>query len=237
MSKDTEMQVEIDEAEDEASPETTVPADDTNQSEKDSKSDVEENDTQINDGVKAEPAASFAEEFAKLKAEYQEKYDQMLRTVAEYENAKKRAERSKEEFSKYAVEGVIKDIIPVIDSVERAIDSTNESKDFDALSEGVQLIHKQLLDTLQKRSVNPIEAIGENFDPTRHEAIMHVESEDVPENAVIEEFQRGYSLHDRVIRPSIVSVSKGKPEKVKESVAPDEEVNAPDDVNEQTTSK
>ena len=237
MSKDTEMQVEIDEAEGEASPETTVPTDDTNQLEKDSKSDVEENDTQINDGVKAEPAASFAEEFAKLKAEYQEKYDQMLRTVAEYENAKKRAERSKEEFSKYAVEGVIKDIIPVIDSVERAIDSTNGSKDFDALSEGVQLIHKQLLDTLQKRSVNPIEAIGENFDPTRHEAIMHVESEDVPENAVIEEFQRGYSLHDRVIRPSMVSVSKGKPEKVKESDIPEEETNAPDDVNEQETPK
>ena len=237
MSKDTEMQVEIDEAEGEASPETTVPADDTNQLEKDSKSDVEENDTQINDGVKAEPAASFAEEFAKLKAEYQEKYDQMLRTVAEYENAKKRAERSKEEFSKYAVEGVIKDIIPVIDSVERAIDSTNESKDFDALSEGVQLIHKQLLDTLQRRSANPIEAIGENFDPTRHEAIMHVESEDVPENAVIEEFQRGYSLHDRVIRPSMVSVSKGKPEKVKESDIPEEETNAPDDVNEQETPK
>ena len=237
MSKDTEMQVEIDEAEGEASPETTVPADDTNQLEKDSKSDVEENDAQINDGDKAEPAASFAEEFAKLKAEYQEKYDQMLRTVAEYENAKKRAERSTEEFSKYAVEGVIKDIIPVIDSVERAIDSTNESKDFDALSEGVQLIHKQLLDTLQKRSVNPIEAIGENFDPTRHEAIMHVESEDVPENAVIEEFQRGYSLHDRVIRPSMVSVSKGKPEKVKESDIPEEETNAPDDVNEQETPK
>ena len=237
MSKDTEMQGEIDEAEGEASPETTVPADDTNQLEKDSKSDVEENDAQINDGDKAEPAASFAEEFAKLKAEYQEKYDQMLRTVAEYENAKKRAERSTEEFSKYAVEGVIKDIIPVIDSVERAIDSTNESKDFDALSEGVQLIHKQLLDTLQKRSVNPIEAIGENFDPTRHEAIMHVESEDVPENAVIEEFQRGYSLHDRVIRPSMVSVSKGKPEKVKESDIPEEETNAPDDVNEQETPK
>ena len=237
MSKDTETQVEIDEAEGETSPETTAPTDDTNQSEKDSIQGGEENETQIDDGVEPETAVSFEEEFAKLKAEYQEQYDQMLRKIAEYDNAKKRAERRAEESSKYAVEGVIKDIIPIIDSVERAIESTNESKDFDALSEGIQLIHKQLLDSLQRRSVNPIEALGENFDPTRHEAIMHVESEEIPENAVIEEFQRGYTLHDRVIRPSMVSVSKGKPEKVKESVAPDEEANAPDDVNEQTTPK
>ena len=152
----------------------------------------------------------------------------MLRTVAEYENAKKRAERSKEEFSKYAIEGVIKDIIPIIDSVERAIESTNESKDFDALSEGVQLIHKQLLDSFQKRSVAPIEAIGETFDPTRHEAILHVESDDVAENAVIEEFQRGYILHDRVIRPSMVSVSKGKSEEEAESAASEEKNDASD---------
>ena len=237
MSKDTETQVEIDEAEGETSSEATAPTDDTNQSEKDSIQGGEENETQIDDGVEPETAVSFEEEFAKLKAEYQEQYDQMLRKIAEYDNAKKRAERRAEESSKYAVEGVIKDIIPIIDSVERAIESTNESKDFDALSEGIQLIHKQLLDSLQRRSVNPIEALRENFDPTRHEAIIHVESEEVPENAVIEEFQRGYTLHDRVIRPSMVSVSKGKPEKVKESVAPDEEANAPDDVNEQTTPK
>ena len=71
----------------------------------------------------------------------------------------------RKESTKYAVEGVIKDIIPIIDSVERATESTNESKDFDALSEGIQLIHKQLLDSLQRRNVNPIEAMGENFDP------------------------------------------------------------------------
>ena len=237
MSKDTEKQVEIDEAEGEASPETTVPTDDTNQSEKDNTSDGAEDETQIDDCVEPEVEATIEEEFAKLKAEYQEQYDQMLRKIAEYDNAKKRAERRAEESSKYAVEGVIKDIIPIIDSVERAIASTNESKDFDALREGIQLIHKQLLDSLQRRNVNPVEAIGENFDPTRHEAIMHVESDEVPENAVIEEFQRGYTLHDRVIRPSMVSVSKGEPEKPKEPIASDEEVNAPDDGNEQTTPK
>ncbi|MDE0041032.1 MAG: nucleotide exchange factor GrpE [Candidatus Poribacteria bacterium] len=228
MSKDTKKQVEIDEA----SPETTVPTDDTHQSEKDNTLDEAEEETQIDGGTESEAELSLEEEFAKLKAEYQAQYDQMLRKIAEYDNLKKRAERRAEESSKYAIEGVIKDIIPIIDSVERAIESTSKSKDFDALSEGIQLIHKQLLDSLQRRSINPIETIGENFDPTRHEAIMHVESEEVPENAVIEEFQRGYTLHDRVIRPSMVSVSKGTPEAVKESVSPDEEVNAPEHVNE-----
>ena len=237
MSENTEMNVEVDKAESKAPPEVDSQTENTNQPERESVSDVEESEPQIDDDVESEPAVSFEEEFAKLKAEYEENYNQMLRKIAEYDNAKKRAERRAEEVSKYAVEGVIKDIIPVIDSVERAVESTNESKDFDALSEGVQLIHKQLLDSLQRRSVSPIEAVGETFDPTRHEAIMHVESEDVPENAVIEEFQRGYSLHDRVIRPSMVSVSKGKPEKVEESGAPEGDTNAPDDANEQETSK
>lgn len=235
MSKDTEKQVEIDEAEGEAPPETAAPADDTNQSEKDNISDGVQDETQTDDGVEPDPALSLEEEFAKLKAEYQEQYDQMLRKIAEYDNLKKRAERRAEESSKYAVEGVIKDIIPVIDSVEGAIGSTKESKDFDALSEGVQLIHKQLLDAFQRRRVGPIEAIGADFDPTLHEAIMHVESEEVPENVVIEEYQRGYTLHDRVIRPSMVSVSKGKPTKAKESDSPEKDAHAPDDANDETS--
>ncbi|MDE0297664.1 MAG: nucleotide exchange factor GrpE [Candidatus Poribacteria bacterium] len=237
MSKDAEKQVEMGEAEGDLSPETATPTDDSNQLEEQKASDEAENDTQIGDDVEPEAETSLEEEFAKLKAEYQEQYDQMLRKIAEYDNAKKRAERRAEESSKYAVEGVIRDIIPIIDSVERAIASTDESKDFAALGEGIQLIHKQLLDSLRRRSVNPIEAIGEDFDPTRHEAIMHVESEDVPENAVIEEYQRGYTLHDRVIRPSMVSVSKGNPEKAVESAAQDEEANTPDDVNDHATSE
>ncbi len=237
MSKNTETQVEIDEAEGEASPETTAPTDDTNQLEKDNSPDESQDETQLDNGVEPEVAVSLEEEFAKLKAEYQEQYDQMLRKIAEYDNLKKRAERRAEESSKYAVEGVIRDIIPVVDSVERAIGSTSESKDFDALSEGVQLIHKQLLDAFQRRSVGPIEAIGENFDPNLHEAIMHVESEEVPENVVIEEYQRGYTLHDRVIRPSMVSVSKGKPTAAEESDSPEKDADAPDDANEETTPK
>ena len=164
-------------------------------------------------------AAPSAEEFALLEeelnrviAENEERSDRMLRTIADYENSKKRAEREKAEFFKYAVEGVIKDIILVVDSIERGIESAKESKDFESLNEGIQLIHKQLGELLKKRDVTVIQAQGELFDPNLHEAVMHIESEDVQENAVIEEFQRGYLLHDRVIRPSMVSVSRGKPE-------------------------
>jgi molecular chaperone GrpE len=164
-------------------------------------------------------APPSAEEFAQMKgkldrvkAENEERSDRMLRTIADYENSKKRAEREKAEFFKYAVEGVIKDLIPVVDNIERGIESAKASKDFDSLNEGIQLIHKQLDDLLKKRGVAVIEAKGEPFDPKLHEAMMHIESDDVPENAVIEEFQRGYLLHDRVIRPSMVSVSRGKHE-------------------------
>jgi molecular chaperone GrpE len=199
MSEDKSLEIEINEDDIEVVPET--------ESEPDEPSDAET--------VKPEEDA-VAEELAQLKAEYEERYDRMLRTIADYENSKKRAEREKEEFLKYAVEGFVKELIPTLDSIRRAIESTTESKDFDSLSEGVQLIHKQLLDLLDKRGVMPIEAVGEPFDPTLHEAIMHIESDDVPENAVIQEFQRGYTLHGRVIRPSMVSVSKGQAEKVDE---------------------
>ena len=171
-------------------------------------------------GESEQEAPSSAEEFSRMKeeldrvkAESEERSDRMLRTIADYENSKKRAEREKAEFFKYAVEGVIKDIIPVVDNIERGIESAKASKDFDSLNEGIQLIHKQLDELLKKRGVTVIQAQGEPFDPNLHEAVMHIESDDVPENAVIEEFQRGYLLHDRVIRPSMVSVSRGKREK------------------------
>ena len=160
----------------------------------------------------AEEYALLEEELNRVKAENEERSDRMLRTIADYENSKKRAEREKTEFFKYAVEGVIKDVILVVDSIERGIESAKESKDFESLNEGIQLIHKQLGELLKKRDVTVIQAQGELFDPNLHEAVMHIESDDVQENAVIEEFQRGYLLHDRVIRPSMVSVSRGKPE-------------------------
>ena len=192
------------------------------------------------DSVDAAETPPSAEEFNRMKeelddvkaknAEYEERSDRMLRTIADYENSKKRAEREKAEFFKYAVEGVIKDMILVVDNIERGIESAQESKDFDSLHEGIQLIHKQLGELLDKRDVTVIQAQGEPFDPNLHEAVMHIESEDVEENAVIEEFQRGYLLHDRVLRPSIVSVSRGKPRT--KDTSPDDEGEKEEESNE-----
>ena len=173
-----------------------------------------ETDTIVNDEAaeseeESEPTPSVEDEIEQLKSEYEAKIDQMLRTVAEYENAKKRAIRDKEEFQKYAVESVIKDLIPVIDSMNRAIKAAKESTDFDALHEGIQLIQKQIHNVLERKNVSIIDAIGKNFDPNLHEAIAQVES-DLPVNTIVEEFQVGYKLNDRVLRASMVSVSEGQ---------------------------
>ena len=177
-------------------------------------------DAESEDSPDAEALANLKAEYEAYKAESEARHDQMLRTIAEFDNSRKRAEREKEESLKYALESFVKELIPTVDSIERAIQSTKESQDFDALAEGVEMIHKGLLSTLEKRGVTPIEAVNELFDPMQHEAVMHIESEDVPESRVIEEWQKGYMLHNRVIRPSMVSVSKGKSEQIAESEVP-----------------
>jgi len=170
-----------------------------------------------------------AEEFEQMKAENEEKQKQMLYTIAEYENSRKRTEREKEDFLKYATENFVKDLIPVMDSIDHAVEAarstdTETTKGFIALREGVELIQKQLLGSLEKRGVLVIETEDETFDPQKHEAVSMAESETVPENNIIQAFQKGYVLHDRVVRPSMVVVSKGNPETTEISSNDTEEI-------------
>lgn len=170
-----------------------------------------------------------AEEFEQMKAENEEKQKQMLYTIAEYENSRKRTEREKEDFLKYANENFVKDLIPVMDSIDHAVEAarstdTETTKGFIALREGVELIQKQLLGSLEKRGVLVIETEDETFDPQKHEAVSMAESETVPENNIIQAFQKGYVLHDRVVRPSMVVVSKGNPETTEISSNDTEEI-------------
>ncbi len=213
MSEEQNTDVEEQEIETADSEEAESPT--TNDAPEESRADAESGDS-----PEAEALAKLEAEYQAYKAESEKQHDQMLRTIAEFDNSRKRAEREKEESLKYALESFVKELIPTIDSIERAIQSTKESQDVDALVEGVEMIYKGLLSTLEKRGVTPIEAVNKPFDPMQHEAVMHVESEDVPENNVIEEWQKGYMLHNRVIRPSMVSVSKGKSEQVAESEVP-----------------
>ena len=138
-------------------------------------------------------------------------YDKYLRLNAEFENFKKRMEREKCEYFKYALERLIKDLLPVFDHLDLAIQSAQESRDFDGFAEGVQLIYKQLKDILEKEGLKYECAVGEPFDPCKHEAMMHMESENHEPNVVMEEHKKGYFLNDRLIRPAMVTVAK-KPE-------------------------
>ncbi|HIE27290.1 TPA: nucleotide exchange factor GrpE [Candidatus Poribacteria bacterium] len=122
---------------------------------------------------------------------------------------------------KYIAAEFVTDLLPIMDNLERAIDATDQEKNdaanaaeqnFESFREGVKLIYKQLQDVLTRRGVTQIEAVGKPFDPNVHEAVMHTPSEEYSANTVVSEFQKGYMLHDRVIRAAMVSVSAGNPE-------------------------
>ncbi|RKU23739.1 nucleotide exchange factor GrpE [Candidatus Poribacteria bacterium] len=147
---------------------------------------------------------------------YKEERDRLLRTAAEAENTKKRLQTDYQRQLKFANEGILEGMVPVLDSLEAAIKSVPEKVEEDDVSptlttfnEGVELVHKQLLDALKIHGLVPIEAVGEAFDPNQHEALLVTPSDDVPEGVVIEEFRRGYMLYTRVLRASQVVVSQG----------------------------
>ena len=140
--------------------------------------------------------------------ETKEALDRMLRVAADFENYKKRAAREKEELIKFSNEEVIKAILPFVDNLERAVNHSEKAKDVQSLVEGVKLTIQQLLKSLNKFGLSSVESLGKPFDPAFHEAVMVVATDEHPPNHVVEEFHKGYLLHDRLIRPAAVSVSK-----------------------------
>lgn len=137
-----------------------------------------------------------------------ENYDRYVRAVAELENYKKRAVRDRADSLKYGQENLIRDILPLVDNLDRAMDHACNSNDFEAFKTGLQLIQNQLSSCLGKQGVEPIEAIGRDFDPNVHEAVLQVESPEHAHNQVVEEFEKGYLLNGRLLRPSKVSVCR-----------------------------
>ena len=135
-------------------------------------------------------------------------YDRYIRQVAEMENFKKRTTRDREESVRYANETLVKDLLPVIDNLERAIGHAASGDNGKLLVEGVDMVLKGFLDTLAKHGVRPVAAVGLAFDPAQHEALAQVESAVHPPNIVIEAHQSGYLMRDRLLRPALVTVSK-----------------------------
>jgi len=152
----------------------------------------------------AEPPALEAE-LQKIKAERDELYDRLARAQAEFDNARRRAAKEQQDFRDFATVDAIKQLLPVVDNFERALQAKSEPADFRA---GVELIYKQLQDVLTKLGVRPIAAKGAQFDPHVHEAIEMVETPDAADHEVLEEWQRGYKFKDRLLRPAMVKVAK-----------------------------
>jgi molecular chaperone GrpE len=153
-----------------------------------------------------EDAAALRGELEKVQAERNLLLDRMARLQAEFDNARKRAAREQQEYKDFALADAIKNLLPILDSFDRALQTTvQKPEDFRA---GVELIRKQFQDALEKLGLRPIPAQGEPFDPRLHEAIEMVDSDAVPDHHVMDELQRGYKLKDRLLRPSMVRVAR-----------------------------
>jgi molecular chaperone GrpE len=170
-------------------------------------------------GVSAEPKEVLVEEMTrdqlieKIKAtqgEAGKNFDLYLRSRAEIENLKRRFQREKEDLSKFANEVLIKQLLPVIDNLEKALEHAQGQDTLDALKEGVRLTLKGLKDVLSKEGLEEVKAEGAPFDPNYHEALMQKEDDSVPSGTVIQACQTGYILNERLVRPALVVVSKGK---------------------------
>jgi molecular chaperone GrpE len=144
-------------------------------------------------------------ELEKIKAERDSLLDRLSRAQAEFENARRRATKEQQEFREYAISDAVKSFLPVVDSLERALQVKSDATEFRG---GVELIYKQLQAALAKLSVNPIVSKGEPFNPHLHEAVEMVETSEIPDHQVIEELQRGYKFKDRLLRPAMVKVAR-----------------------------
>ena len=152
-----------------------------------------------------QPAPERVSEVEKLRAERDALVDRLARMQAEFDNARKRAAKEQQDYRDYALVDAVKAIIPVLDSFDRALQTSQEKSEFHA---GVELIQKQLQDALAKIGVRPISAKGEPFDPRYHEAIEMVDTDAVPDHQVTEELQSGYKLKERLLRPAMVKVAR-----------------------------
>jgi molecular chaperone GrpE len=135
-------------------------------------------------------------------------YERLLRQAAELENFKKRTIREREDSIRFANEALAKDLLPVVDNLERAVAHAQGGGNGKPLVEGVEMVLKGLLEVLNKHGVTPIESVGQPFDPVRHEAMAQVESDNHEPNTVIQEHHKGYLLNSRLLRPALVSVAK-----------------------------
>ncbi|MGD9160750.1 MAG: nucleotide exchange factor GrpE [Desulfobacteraceae bacterium] len=170
-----------------------------------------ENDEEVSEDIPLEEMSKddLVKKIEKLIEESRENYDRYLRSQAEMDNIIKRNKKEKEEWVKYSNESLIKDLLQVIDNLENAINHSGNENSFNALIEGVELTLKGLKDTLAKSGLEEVKTLGEDFDPCFHHAVHEETSGSVEKGKILKEFQKGYSLNQRLIRPAMVVISKG----------------------------
>lgn len=154
-----------------------------------------------------ESAEARLSEVEELRRQVEEKQDRLLRALAEADNIRRRAQRDREEYVKYATEALLRDLIQVLDNLDRALEAARERRDAAGVVEGVELVQREFLRVLERHGVARYGARGEPFDPTRHEAVARVVTADVAPNTVVSEQLPGYLLHGRVLRPALVAVA------------------------------
>lgn len=157
--------------------------------------------------------ATAPSELDDLRAQVAEKQDRLLRALAEADNIRRRAQRDRDDYVRYANESLMRELIPVLDNLDRALAAARADGSASSLREGVELIQREMLKVLEQAGLTRYSALGATFDPTRHEAVARVVSPDATPNTVIDETLPGYLLHNRVLRAALVSVA----------VAPDED--------------
>jgi len=166
--------------------------------------------------IEGETEKTFADEGARLPEELKEMSEKYLRLYAEFDNYKKRVNKDKEELLKYGQESLLYELLTVIDNLELALKHASDEVST-GLIQGVEITYKELMKTLEKFGLTAVEAEGKTFDPSVHHAMSQVELDDVEENIVVEEYRKGYKLRNKVLRPSLVSVSKKPPEDNRET--------------------
>ncbi len=168
-----------------------------------------ENTENLNEEIVEEVTEEVAEEEIQEtieKEKYDELYDKHLRLMAEYDNFKKRTQKEKEELGTFTVAATVEKLLPVIDNFERAIESlTDEEKN--KFSEGIEMVYRQMMEILDKMGVSEIDAVGCEFNPEIHNAVMHIDDEESEANTIVEQFMKGYKYKDKVIRYSMVKVA------------------------------
>jgi molecular chaperone GrpE len=166
----------------------------------------------------AESASSASEQQPQsLDVELKAVQDRYLRLAAEFENYKKRVQKDQAEYTRYAHERLLRELLPVLDNLQRALQHAQQSGGTNGLIEGVELTCKQYLEVLSRFGVRPIPSVGQPFDPAVHQAVATVDPQGQAPNTIVEEYEKGYYLHDRVLRPAIVTVAAGGPDECRDA--------------------